>query len=203
MTHHYGFQPMVEIIPAGEATDGKRKVVVEHFSIEKADARWFLRPDEYIMPGRYVRLMVNGGVMMSDTQWEQRTNYSVIRHSRGDVLIAGLGIGMVLVPILKKSDVSTVTVIERDPLVIQLIAEHVKHSKLRIIQADIMQWSPERSGRQFDTIYFDIWQNQSTDDLETMKTLHLRFRRYMRVGAWMSSWRHKELQDRKRRGGQW
>ena len=53
-----------------------------------------LRPGEYVPPGRYARLFVNGTMFMSDTPMERNTNYAVVRNAHGNVLIAGLGIGL-------------------------------------------------------------------------------------------------------------
>lgn len=58
-------------------------------------------------------LHVNGRLMMSDGPYERRTNYAVVRAATGNVLIGGLGIGMILKPILCNPDVTHVVVIEK------------------------------------------------------------------------------------------
>ena len=50
----------------------------------------------FINPGNYVRLHVDGELMMSDTPFERRTNEEFVRKASGKVMIAGLGIGMIL-----------------------------------------------------------------------------------------------------------
>lgn len=206
-THRYGFEPMADLVPEGTACySGDKSVRVEHFTIDQVPARAFMHPEEYTAPGRYARLMVNGGVMMSDVFNEQRTNLGVVLKAQGDMLIAGLGLGMILVPILKNPKVSSVTVVEKNPAVILLVAKHINAvapGKLQVHQGDITEWRPAVKGRQFDVIYFDIWQDQSTDDVADMQQLHRAFRGYLRPGGWISSWNYDTLRAKRRAGGRW
>ena len=83
------------------------------------------------VPGKVAVLTVKGQTMMSDSYNEQRSNRDVVWHSQGDVLIAGLGIGMILHPILKRPEVKSVTVIEKYQDVIDLVAPTVEPVALR------------------------------------------------------------------------
>lgn len=49
-----------------------------------------------VSAGDYVKLSVGGTLMMSDTPMERRTNMEFIDKAKGDVMIAGLGIGLIL-----------------------------------------------------------------------------------------------------------
>ena len=155
----------------------------------------------YCPEGRYAVLRVGRTLMMSDTLLERRSNREVVINSRGDVLIAGLGLGMILHPILARAEVRSVTVIEKYQDVIDLVRPTLPAEKLTIICADIHQWMPEKTAR-FSTIYFDIWPNICTDNLEAIKQLHRRFRKYLLRdgGEWMGSWQHEELKSLKRSG---
>lgn len=204
-THYHGFEPMAAIIPEGIQGDAR----IEHFTVGPPSIRMMIGNEPYIVPGTYARLVVKGEVVMSDVTEEQTTNYSVVAKARGDMLIAGLGFGMVLVPILKRGHVRSVTVIERNPNVRALVEEHLRKAvgpkaarKLFVLDGDIMTWEPVRSIRQFDVIYFDIWNGQSTDDLAVMTKLHRRYRKWLREGGWMESWRREHLR-RQRKEGRW
>jgi hypothetical protein len=197
----YEFVPMHTIIPPGKSGN----VSIEHFEVSEEASKAtqmraaFGHPDEYVSPGKYCRLLVNGDVMMSDTQNEQRTNYAVVRAARGRVLIAGLGLGMVVVPIFDKAEVKSVLVIEKSPDVIKLVEPHLQHAapgKLQVIEADIFEWKPEKGSR-FDTIYFDIWPNICTDNLDGMAKLHQRFCHYRAADGWMNSWERDLLKYRR------
>ena len=189
------FPKMVKIVP--ESKHGI--AVIEHFEVSKSASRFTsIRPGDYVPEGKYARLRVNGQLMMSDTRFEHITNWDVVNEARGNVLIAGLGLGMILHPILDKKEVTHVTVVEKYADVIALVAPTVQCDRLTVIEGDIYQWLPEK-GTKFDCVYFDIWADQSTDCLEDMKKLHLRFRPFKVKDGWMDSWRRDELKAQKRR----
>ena len=141
--------------------------------------------------------------MMSDTRFEHITNYEVVRQAHGDVLIAGLGLGMICHPITRKPEVKSVTVIEQSADVIALIAPTLPRRKIKVIQGDIFTWRPDK-GRRFNTIYFDIWPAVSHDNLVEMRQLHLAFKSYLARPSedpdrWMQSWQREYLLGERRR----
>jgi spermidine synthase len=188
------FEPMVKLIPPGVKGVAK----VQHVTITEQEAKFMaLREvithgrEKAASPGDYCQLIVDGQLMMSDTRLEHNTNHTVVWEATGDVLIAGLGIGFILVPILAKTDVRSVTVVELYQDVIDLVAPNFKDDRLQIVCGDIYSWKPAR-GTRFQTIYFDIWPNFCSDNLIQMKKLEKRFRTYLEKGGWMNSWA-KEL----------
>lgn len=193
------FPNIVDLLPEGEQGAAK----IEHFEVSKdASAFTALRPMSYVPPGRYAKLTVHGTLMMSDTRMERNSNYEVVRRSKGEVLIAGLGLGLVLHPILRKPEVTRVDVLEKYRDVIDLVEPKVRQweggYKLNVIEADVLEWQPPK-GQKWDTIYFDIWPNITTDNLAEMKVLHRRFGRRKPLDGWMGSWQHDALKHRKRR----
>lgn len=154
-----------------------------------------------VEPGKYTRLHVNGTLYMSDTPMERQSNSWFVSRANGRVLIAGLGIGLVLPPILAKENVSEVVIVERSQDVIDLISPHFDSPKLKIIQADVFEWKPAK-GEKFDTIYFDIWPDVCTDNLEQIAKLHQRFKFYVNrtnSEAFMDSWQRDFLKYERRR----
>lgn len=133
--------------------------------------------------GRYARLLVNGQVMMTDAEFERRTNRSVISKARGDVLIAGLGIGLILDPIIAKAH--SVTVVEKYQDVIDLVAP--AFPAIRVIRADVLRWKPPTDVR-YDAIYFDIWPDICINDHVVATKLERRFKPHLRRGGYMGSW---------------
>lgn len=199
------FVDMTKVLTPGESGEAK----IDFFEVSSiASMMTSLKGGHsYVPEGRYARLRVNGELMMTNTRMEQATNYSVVQKARGDVLIAGLGIGMILVPILAKPEVKTVTVVEKYRGVIDLVGPKFRDKqdpsaidrKLSIVHADIMEWAPPK-GLKWDAIYFDIWPTSCTDDLKDMATLHRRFAKRKNAGAWMESWNRDYLKSQKRRG---
>lgn len=110
-----------------------------------------------IPDGRYVRLRHKGEVVMSNTLMEQRTNRFFCCNAYGDILIGGLGIGMIIMDIQDKESVTSITVIEKNQEVIDLVASQLPlNSKVKIICADVFTWKPDK-GVKYDCIYLDIW----------------------------------------------
>ncbi len=193
------FEPMADRIP--ESTHGTAKV--EHFEVTKgASMMTALRGGrDFVAPGKYARLRVGGKLFMSDTRWERISNTDVVRHAHGHVLIAGLGLGMILVPILRKPEVLSVTVLEKSADVIALIAPHFNDSRLNIINADVFEWKPPKGSR-WNVVYFDVWADTSTDDLPSVAKLHQRFKFFLDrtdEKRWMESWNRDYLKDQRRR----
>lgn len=154
-----------------------------------------------ISVGDYVKLYVDGVLMMSDTDMEKRTNIDFIKNAHGDVMIAGLGIGLILHNLeekVKTGEVTSITVYEKYQDVIDLVAPYYKHLPLTIKCADILEYVPPKN-ETYDTIYFDIWPTISTDNLQEIKLLHNRWKFHKRTGGWMDSWVKKFLQRKRQR----
>lgn len=192
------FFQMATVLPEGS----RGTAAIKHWRCDTPPIRGYAHPDEFVSPGTYAQLRINGALWMSDTDMERRTNRAVVRQARGDVLIAGLGLGLIVLPIALKPEVISVTIVERSQDVIELIyptlREHLDPRKICIVDADIMQWRPAR-GVLYDVIYFDIWQGIGTDNLGQMGSLHRAFARRKNPGGWMESWQRATLQERRRR----
>jgi len=154
--------------------------------------------------GKYVRLHVKGELMMSDTHMERSSNIDFVTKANGTVLIAGLGIGLIIKNIMPKvlsGQIKEITVIEKYQSVIDLVSPYFAHEKIKIICADIMDWIPCKD-KKYDTIYFDIWPEICTDNLEEIKILHNRFKNKLNRNnpdKWMNSWMKEYLQDMARK----
>lgn len=201
LKHTYGFPMMAEIIPPTPtpADDGP---YIEHMTLtpEKVDhernmAAW--RGDwtcRYLEPGTYCVLKAKRGhtIYMSDTWMERFSNAEIREAARGDVLLAGLGIGMVPLACCRKVEVDSVTVLENDRRIMDLIAPYVAHPKLRLLEADA-NYPPVR-GHRFDTIYLDIWSGICADNWDEMKPMLAQYRRFARNGAVVTGWLKDEVQ---------
>lgn len=182
-------------------TPGKKGAAkLEIFEITGKEPVLFRQP--FLCPGRYVRLTVGGSVVMSNTPFEERTNREFKQKAKGDVLIAGLGVGMIIVPLLDDPEVTSITVIERNSDVIVLVLPQLRAlpggGKVKVHNADITTWKPAK-GELWDTIYFDVWNDVCTDNLPELSRLNRRFCRKVRPDGWMGAWEEHTLRSRKRR----
>jgi spermidine synthase len=186
---------MHQIIPEG--TSGNVQIRHRRYTEqERKDALaehdlpdWWLRSDT-----TYTVLIVDDAVMMSDVLYERMTLVDIVKEARGDVLVAGLGIGMILLPVAEKDEVTSITVIENNEHVIRLVEPYIREhidKPFTVIHADAFDWTPTQT---FDTIYFDIWPTADLNNLKQMGELHERYANALRPGGWMQSWMHSILE---------
>jgi len=201
------FPEMANLVP--ERAQGRASV--EHVTVDTDGGRTacyvygqFRNPSP---AGTYVSLRVTNDagesrVMMSDFHYERATCVEVVERAHGNVLIAGLGLGMILHPILKNESVRSVTVIEKYQDVVDLVLPTLPASeKLTVLLDDIYTWKPTL-GRRYDVIWFDIWPDIEVTRLPEMAQLHRRFWRYLNRAnpeCWMESWHRQETRRVARR----
>jgi len=131
---------------------------------------------------------------MSNTDFERRTQREIMIFAFGDVLIFGLGIGLILPAILGNDKVNSVTVVELHQDVIDLVAPHLAHPSLKVYQGDARDWEPP-NGEKYDYIYFDIWPDVCGDYYEQTIELHKRVRKFRRKGGETHSWCRDEMRE--------
>jgi hypothetical protein len=150
----------------------------------------------FVVGKEYVSLVKKGeGVMMSNHPSETMTNQDFINQAYGDVIIFGLGLGMIVLPLLKDKDIKSITVIEYDEGVIDAVGNilktHDPDNKLTIIQGDAFQYHEKINPkvRRFDTIYFDIWIAIDEEVFSEMEHLHDLYRGFLRSNlSYIHSW---------------
>ena len=194
------------LIPAGQQGIAK----VTHFDISERESRYtairdMQHPGSFIPVGRYARLHVKNTLMMSDTVMERSTNVKFVARAHGRVLVGGLGLGLILFPLVDNPKVMHITVVEKYQDVIDLVGPALKAKfgdRLEIICADIFDWKPPK-GSKWNVIYHDIWPTICTDNLVSMVKLHRKYGRYLDRDdpkRWMDSWMRSDLLRLKRQG---
>ena len=196
------FPNMAGVVPVG--AKGVASVFHQSFD-ENTAARASYAGGKYIAtpPGTYAFLYVDqesdGGkiCMMSDLSYERTTCSDAVARAHGHVLIAGLGLGMILHPIIASSRVKSVTVVEKYRDVVELIRPTLPASdKLTIVHADIFEWRPPEQAR-YDCIWLDIWPDILPARLAEMAVLRERFTPYLNhsnLNCWLESWHEQETQ---------
>ena len=163
---------------------------IEHFTVWEHDFRAIYR--DGLEPNKeYVRLMIDGEIMMSDAPMEKETNYEAVSEAHGDVLVGGLGIGLILLPMQEKEEVKTITIIEQNQNVIDIVGSQLPlNDKVKIIHADIFDHNPTRK---FDCVYLDIWPDICTDNADGMKMLIKKYSDYLTDTpySWCRAWQEK------------
>jgi len=157
-----------------------------------------------VAPGTYTVLIADDQFQMSDTPAEKRDHEAVVRAATGDCLVMGLGLGMVAQAMAFKPEVRSITVIERNRDVIDLVAPHLSE-KVTVLHDDALEWTPPR-GQKWDVIWHDIWPSISLDDRPTRTRLLQRYARKWRVfhGAWaQDEIRREAARERNRSNRYW
>ena len=170
-------------VPAGRSGSW----VIEKILIppREYDAAADARPDCFkFRPGIYTCLRRDSTQFMTDLYdewWTQRAAISEALMRGGEVLITGLGLGLVAEAMLRpaESRVSHITIVELSPDVIRLIEPYLHsryHGKIEIIEADAFTWEPPRKQR-FTVGWHDIWPDPHTpENLEEMARLEEQYR---------------------------
>lgn len=193
--------PEVDKITKGVAT-------IQTFSVDTERARDFNfrlllgggRGFQTISAGDYVKLSVEGQLMMSDTPFEKRTNIEFLKNAKGRVMIAGLGIGLILNALKEKvesGEVTSIVVYEKYQDVIDLVADRYSDLPLEVRCEDILTYKPQKTEK-YDTIYFDIWPNVCEDNLPEIAILHQRWKTHKEKGGWMDSWMSRYLRNERK-----
>lgn len=181
------YMPERFTIPAG--TSGAWRIehfeVTEHESAMSTIRGWRRR----VEPGTYTRLRRDATTVMSDTRAEIMDLWEFRRlATKGRILINGLGLGVATRIALSYPNVTEVTVVERSPDVIALVAPHITDARLTVVEGDAFDYKP--TGR-YAVVWHDIWDDICTENLQQMSTLH---RRFGRAADWQGSWCRDECE---------
>ena len=189
-------------VPDGKSGDWE----VASFEITEQAARMFNLRQAFqgsgreVETGHYKKLTRGGHTIMSNTIAEINDHIVFISAAEfygGDILINGLGLGVALKKILEYDKITSVTVIEQSQDVIDLVADtYLKDTRVIIIKADALEYKAS-VGRRFTVVWHDIWDSITSDNLETMTTLH---RKYGKRCDWQGSWSKQMCQGLRVKG---
>lgn len=133
--------------------------------------------------------------MMSTHESEILTNQKFLDVCKGDVLVFGLGLGLIIFPLLNFKNVKSITIIEIDSDLIQsvgkLISTQDVDKKVNIINDNAFEYYKINKNF-YDVIYFDIWaviDKLAFDEMKTLKGLYYKF---LKPGGWIDSWCSEE-----------
>lgn len=171
-----------------EMQSGPWKVI--KFTTDRMDFHSALRGRHVPIGETYTRLMRDYVLIMSDTPAEMNDHYYAVRYAKGNCLLNGLGIGMVLKNILLKPEVTNVTVVEISQELIDMISPYYDDPRVTYICADALTYKPPK-GMKYDMVWHDIWDYICSDNLDDMTKLH---RKYGKRAKWQGSWCKRECQ---------
>lgn len=114
--------------------------------------------EEFAFPA----VMQDGREWMAIKPNEIETMRAPVSHARGNVLTLGLGMGYYAYLASERAEVETVTVVERDPAVIELFRTELlpqfgHGEKIRVVEGDALLLAEREFCRGYDTIFADLW----------------------------------------------
>jgi spermidine synthase len=137
-------------------------------------------------------------VMMSNHESETISNQKFLNNANGDILIFGLGIGLIIFPLLNDDSIKSITIVEIDSGLIDLVEPIVKKydikNKLSVINCDAFDYYKICKSK-YDTIYFDIWAIIDNFAFSEMKLLKNNYRPFLKENGWIDSWRSEEISN--------
>ena len=173
-------------IPDGESGDYK----VAQCTATTGESSWLtyvnyrdIADDDYtVLYRKYGDNWLN---IMQDTEQEYGEHDWLVQRMSGDVLLGGLGIGMIHIPLLESDDVTSVTIVEKEQDVIDLVWEHcAKDERFNIVHADINTWTPPE-GSSWDVAWFDTWLTHEEPMDDYITRMNDRYGNYVtEIGGW-------------------
>ena len=111
---------------------------------------------EYNFDYPIVTLLEDGHTWMSDSQIEIESVMGAVCAAKGNILIGGLGIGLLPTFIKNKRGIKRIDIVEKHQEVIDLVFDQIKSPKMRIIKDDIFHYLNTTLNK-YDFIHIDIW----------------------------------------------
>ena len=109
---------------------------------------------------------------MSDTPLEQESSKPAVVNARGDVLICGLGIGLVPTLIKDKPEIKSIDIVEISLNVVKLVWQRIKSPKMRLIHGVAWKYLA-KCEEKYDFIHIDIWGSITAPIMEVKKARDL------------------------------
>lgn len=190
-------------------------VKIERFTISPEDAKLYnlqlafsRQGGRRVKAGTFTRLVLGGELMMSDTPAEVGDHIGFIngfpqfgKALEGNILITGLGLGMVVDAVLKQPLVTEVTVVDLSRVICEHVGGHLKakhpDKDLNVVHADALTWEPPVPKGYFNYAWHDIWPTLCIDNLLEYTKIRRHYRKWIAIDQ--ACWGHTFLKQERRR----
>ncbi|MFA7032718.1 MAG: hypothetical protein WC201_04065 [Bacilli bacterium] len=134
----------------------------DEISVADDDFREMQKVGYFTSKITYPVLSYKNELWMSVTPNEIMTFEEPLKKAKGNIITFGLGMGYFVYLTSLKKEVTSVTVVEKDPFIIQLFNQYLlpqfkEKQKIIIIEQDACEFLKEK--HQFDYAYVDLWHN--------------------------------------------
>jgi hypothetical protein len=178
-------------IPNGESGDFK----IESCTTTTGEGSWLNYVNHKQITGGpytvlYQKMYGHWLNIMQDTEAEYTEHDWLMSRLSGDILIGGLGIGMIHIPLLASSDVTSVTIVEKNQDVIDLVwANCAKDDRFTLVCDDINTWDPDVTDglptTSWDVGWFDTWLTFDEQMPDYITRINNKYGSYVsEIGGW-------------------
>lgn len=187
------FKDMTKFHPEGTSESGRYEI--KHVQAKEPDAFDKIRNPEFAGQKDQLVCVLRDNekreIVMSDSWMEQHTNIEFVETAEGDVLVAGLGIGMILLALQEKPEVKSITIVEISQELVDFIAPNLPlNDKVNIVVEDIHNFTPDKM---YDIVYCDIWNDISGSNYDEMNELSEKF--YHHSDRGVLHWRYDRTEE--------
>ncbi len=128
--------------------------------------------------------------IMQDSEAEYTEHDWLVSRMSGDILLGGLGIGMIHIPLLASSAVTSVTIVEKYQDVIDLVWDDcAKDERFTLVHDDINTWDPDSTDglptTNWDVGWFDSWLTHDEPLADFIARMNDKYGEYVtEIGGW-------------------
>jgi hypothetical protein len=181
----------VENLPEGESGDFS----IHHCTTTTGPPSWQNYADfKELTGGPYTVLCQRFGNawlnIMQDSEAEYTEHNWLASRMSGDILLGGLGIGMIHIPLLASSAVTSVTIVEKYQDVIDLVWDDcAKDERFTLVCDDINTWDPDSTDglptTSWDVAWFDSWLTHDESLAQFIGRMNNKYDDYVtEIGGW-------------------
>lgn len=138
---------------------------------------------------------ISRGIVMSHCEFELEDMQEFLSaRPFGHIVIGGLGLGLVIDKLVDFPTVETITVIEIDQEIIDLVSDKYKDNpKVTVILGDVRNFDGKQLKNVPDYVYLDIWDTDSAKEYEDRVETLVHWRKYC---SQCFVWAMKRSEDR-------
>jgi hypothetical protein len=161
--------------------------------IHKVRCRWpiYFPVGTYTCLARWTDSTIHlnaGESVMVDNPAELSLHLNAAMYARGTVLVTGLGLACVARMLQANPLVESITVVEKEQDVIDLVWPYTSHDRIELVHADAFEYL-KKCRRRWDCTWHDIWSDTDRDEphlqVQHMKLMKLCSGKVQRnLGAW-------------------
>jgi spermidine synthase len=162
--------------------------------------------DFYISDGSFAKneqmaliRMSTNEALMTDNEFELLTNKEFLDNANGDILIIGLGFGLIVFPLLNDENITSITIVEKEQDIIEFVGNKIKetdfNNKVTIINDNANSFYNSTNIQTYDYIYIDYWTELQIEQFNEMELMNILYSPFLKnssskIKCWCDDIKH-------------